>query len=128
MVLQEKLALQEAAGLDIKVERDHLRDVRAQMERSLSELEKQLETSDAAHEAQRQELLAGIDERAGQLDRLNASMAAQRDQAAQAEHDRETLAAQLQARNDRLETITTVLTELEGKAKQALDLAKAVPN
>ena len=38
------------------------------------------------------------------------------------------LAAQLQGRHDRLETITAVLTELEGKARQALDLAKTVPH
>ena len=97
-------------------------------EKMVAGLEKQLESTEAAHEAQRRELMAGIAEREANLGRLTGSLDGQREQIAQLERDKADLAAQLQGRHDRLETITAVLTELEGKARQALDLAKTVPH
>ena len=128
IVLQEKLALLEAAAQDAKADRERLAELRAQMESTVAGLEKQLESTEAAHEAQRRELMAGIAEREANLGRLTGSLDGQREQIAQLERDKTDLAAQLQGRHDRLETITAVLTELEGKARQALDLAKTVPH
>jgi len=128
IVLQEKLALLEAAAQDAKTDRERLAELRAQMESTVASLEKQLESAETAHEAQRRELVAGIAEREANLGRLTGSLDGQREQIAQLERDKTDLAAQLQGRHDRLETITAVLTELEGKARQALDLAKTVPH
>ena len=61
-----------------------------------------------------------------QLGRLNTSLESQLERLSHMEEEKQQLESQIQGRNDRLLTITTVLTELEGKAHQALDLAKAV--
>jgi len=126
IVLQERIALLESGSRDVVAERDGLLETRRHLEASVADLEGRLEACEEALETQRKELLAGFEERDAQLGRLNTSLESQLERLSHMEEEKQQLESQIQGRNDRLLTITTVLTELEGKAHQALDLAKAV--
>lgn len=126
LVLQERLALQEGASRDLAAEGDRLREAKAQLEGTLGELEGRLQNLEAGFNVQRQELLAGIEERENNLASLNAVLEGLREDLARLEREKRDAEAAAQGRTDRLHTITAVLTELEGKARQALDLAKTV--
>ncbi|WP_306598604.1 hypothetical protein [Geothrix sp. 21YS21S-2] len=123
-VLQEKLSLQEATSRDLREERDTLGGLREQLERAANDLQARLDTAEAAGESQRREFLAGIEEREANLGRLHADLDAGQDRINQLNREKADLAAELQGRQDRLDTIGTVLAELGDKARQALDLAK----
>lgn len=126
IILQEKLVIQETSLRDLREERDGLHGAREGMERTAADLRERLDAAEAANENQRMEFLTGIEERDANLGRLHADLEAGQDRINQLNREKAELAAQIQGRNDRLDTIGAVLTELEGKARQALDLAKAV--
>jgi CheY-like chemotaxis protein len=113
--LQEKLAAQEAAA----------RDLRAEQERTGADYQARLDAAEASGENQRREFLAAIEERDGNMGRLTAELEAGRAQLAQLEAEKAGLAARLQAADGRLDAVTGLLADVEGKARQALDLARA---
>ncbi|BDU78572.1 hypothetical protein [Mesoterricola sediminis] len=126
LLLQEKVALLEGASRDAAEELERLRELRGSLEAAVSRLEAQADASETAHEAQRMELMAGIDARDGQLGALGAEIEALKDRVAAVEREKAELADLVHGRDARLDTINAVLTELEAKARQAMDLAKSV--
>jgi len=126
LVLQDKVAHLEAAVLDLTGERDHLAELRDQLEAAAAGLEQRVAAEAAAHEAQQHELLAGIDEREAHLGRLKASQDGLRDDLKRLEQDQERQAALIQGRADQVQSLALVLAELEAKAREALALTKAV--
>ena len=61
-----------------------------------------------------------------QLGRLNATLDAQRERIDQLEQEKEGMATLALGHRERIQVITSMLADLEGKAREALDLAKAV--
>ena len=122
--LQERLNQkdQELRDLEAKCGECHLN--REHLQEAFTALEQQVATMEADHERQQLELLAGIDERDGQLGRLNASLDAQQERFLSLERLKDELEARTHAEADRLRTLHDLLADLEGKAQQALDLAK----
>ena len=119
MELRDKLNLATSTVQSLEKER-------AGFESTLQGLAQQLERADYAHENQQRELLAGIDEREMQLGRLNATLDAQRERIDQLEQEKEGMATLALGHRERIQVITSMLADLEGKAREALDLAKAV--
>jgi len=115
-----KLGELEAKCGDCTVNRERLQE-------SFAALEREVATLEANHERQQLELLAGIDERDGQLARLNATLDAQQERLLTLERQKGESVARAQAQTDRLRTLHGLLAELEGKAREGLDLADA-PN
>jgi len=126
LVLQERTGMLEGSFKEASEQRDQGLAAQERLQAAVAGLEKRVAEADQAHELQQRELLTGIEEREAHLARLNATVDAQKDRIAQLEQERDTLSAQARSRGDRLEAITTVLSEMEGKARQALELAKAV--
>lgn len=126
LALQEKVALVEGASQDAVEERDRLRETRAQLEGSVADLESHIQGLEAGFAAQRHELMAGIEQREAGMADLSASMDGLREDLARLEREKGEALTLAQARLDRLQAVTTVLADLEGKARQALDLARSV--
>ena len=126
--LQERVSQQDAASLVLEAEGQACKTARQDLEAAFAQLDQQVATLQADHEHQQLELLAGIDDREAQLGRLNATLDGQRERILTLEQEKAELEAQLQATAGRTLAITELLTELEGKARQALNLAKVSPS
>ena len=113
---------QELRDLETKCGECHLN--RDRLQEAFTALEQQVATLEAQHERQQLELLAGIDERDGQLGRLNATLDAQQERLLALEQVKDDLEARTHGEADRMRAIHELLADLEGKAQQALDLAK----
>ena len=113
---------QELRDLEAKCGDCHLN--RERLQEAFNALQQQVATMEAHHERQQLELLAGIDERDGQLGRLNAALDAQQERLLTLERVKDDLEARTQAEAGRLRALHELLADLEGKAQQALDLAK----
>jgi len=100
---------------------------RERLQESFSELERQVAQMEADQERQKLELLAGIDERDGQLGRLNATLDAQQERLLALEREKAESDGRAQAHAERLRTLHDLMAELEGKAREARDLS-AEPN
>ena len=124
--LQERTRMLETSFKEASGQRDQGLAVQERLQAAVAELENRLAEVELAHERQQRELLTGIEARVSQLLQRNATVDGQRDRLAQLEQERDTLSAQARSRGDRLEAISTVLADMEGRARQALDLAKAV--
>jgi CheY-like chemotaxis protein/chromosome segregation ATPase len=124
--LQEKFSALEAGAGSAAQERERLQEANGQLEAALAERDGRLEGMEAAHEVQRRELMAGIDEREGRIFDLDAQLRAGQERLDELQGERERLEGQLLGHRENLDNLTLVLSELEGKARQALDLAKAV--
>ena len=116
----------ESSFKEASEQRDQGLAAQERLQAAVAELEKRLAETGEANERQQRELLTGIEEREAHLARLNTTVDAQKERIAQLEEERDTLSTQARSRGDRLEAITTVLSEMEGKARQALEMAKAV--
>ena len=126
LVLQERAGMLESSFKEASEQRDQGLAAQERLQAAVAELEKRLAETGEANERQQRELLTGIEEREAHLARLNTTVDAQKERIAQLEEERDTLSTQARSRGDRLEAITTVLSEMEGKARQALEMAKAV--
>jgi len=126
ILLRERVAHLEEASREGAEELERLRDLKASLETALAGLEAQVEACEAAREGQRAELMEALSSRDSQLGLLGAEAQALRDRITALEGEKGSLEALVKGREDRLETITAVLTELEAKARQAMDLARSV--
>jgi chromosome segregation ATPase len=124
--LQERGQQQEAACRALEAERDGSGAALASLEEAHAELEQRLAALAASHELQQRELLSGIDDREAQMGRLQSSLDAQREQAAALEQHKADLENQVMADSSRMMAINDLLTELEGKAREALNLTRSV--
>jgi chromosome segregation ATPase len=124
--LQERTQQQEAACRTLEAERDASAAARASLEGAQAELEQRLAALAASHELQQRELLAGVDDREAQLGRLQSTLDAQREQVSTLEQHRADLENQVMADSSRMMAIHDLLTELEGKAREALNLTRSV--
>jgi DNA repair exonuclease SbcCD ATPase subunit len=124
--LLERCEQQEAAGLALEAERDGHASARMAMEGAHAELEQRLAAMAASHELQQHELLTGIDDREAQLGRLQASLDAQRERLSTLEQQKADLENQVMADSGRMMAINDLLTDLEGRAREALNLTRSV--
>ncbi len=120
--LLEKESLLQSLG----TEAAELRQIRQDQEQRLSELEKEMTRLVSLHEQQRLELLQGIDEREGHLNRLNASIDVQRDRIAALDREKRELEGHLNERSARLEALSAAVADLETGIRRASDLTRPV--
>jgi CheY-like chemotaxis protein len=142
IVLQERIRLQETASRDTAEERDALLEVRTRLQEKVQALEGTIaelegraqrleaestarcEALEAGFNAQRAEFAAGIQAREESIAGLNEALEGLRRDLGRFGQEKRDAEALAQRRADRIEAITAVLAELEGKAGQALDLAR----
>jgi len=125
---QEALAATTALLAQLEEEQQAALAAKATLEAANAELQSLAAAQTAEHEVLQQELMAGIDEREAALGRLNGLLEAQREHLATLELQRTETEGLLQASQTRWSAVTELLAELEGKATQALNLAKAAHN
>ena len=121
--LQERCGQQEQMLGELEAKCGECSMNRERLQASFAELEHQLATLEDNHERQRLELMAGIDEREGQLGRLNATLDAQQERLLTMEHQKADTDARAQAHADRLRTLHGLLADLEGKAREGRELS-----
>ena len=115
--METRLASRQTEAESLTAERDrHLART--------GELETMLTQANSDHEAQRMELLAGLDEREAALARAHSSLEALRSQVAQLEQEKLELDGNLNERTARLDSLITVISDLEAGIRKASDLTR----
>lgn len=120
--LLEKESLLQAAS----AEAAELRGLRQTLESSLANLEKEMAGAVSLHEKQKLELMQGIDEREAHLNRLNASIDAQRERIASLEREKRELEGHLNEKSARLDALSEAVADLETGIRRASDLTRPV--
>ena len=106
-------------------DRDAAAAARDQLAQDLAALERRLADAEVDHERQQMELMAAIDDRDAQMGRMNTLVEALREQVQQLEQGRQAAEAKVEAGSRRLQSLAEQLAELEFRAHQALDAARA---
>ncbi len=120
--LLEKESLLQTLG----TEAAELRQIRQDQEQRLADLEKEMARMVSVHEQQRLELMQGIDEREGHLNRLNASIDVQRDRIAALDREKRELEGHLNEKSARLDALSEAVADLETGIRRASDLTRPV--
>jgi len=120
--LLEKESLLQTLG----TEAAELRQIRQEQEQRLAGLEKEMARLVSVHEQQRLELMQGIDEREGHLNRLNASIDVQRDRIAALDREKRELEGHLNEKSARLDALSEAVADLETGIRRASDLTRPV--
>ncbi len=116
--LEAALRAQEEAGAQAQAARDRLTG-------ACTDLERQLGKAVGQHEAERMELLEGIDHKEAEIGRLKEVLEAARQSATSLESEVNNLQSALADRNDRLGALASVLGDLGEKIQRGSDLTKA---
>lgn len=116
--LEAALRTQEEAGALLLAAKDRLSG-------ACSDLERQLGKAVGQHEAERMELLQGIDAKEAEIGRMKEALEAARRTAAALETEVNSLQSALADRNDRLGALASVLGDLGEKIQRGSDLTKA---
>jgi len=120
--LLEKESLLQSLG----TEAAELRQVRQDQEQRLAEMQKEIARLVSVHDQQRLELMQGIDEREGHLNRLNASIDVQRDRIAALDREKRELEGHLNEKSARLDALSEAVADLETGIRRASDLTRPV--
>jgi len=120
--LLEKESLLQSLGS----EAEELRQVRQAQEQRLADLEKEMARLVSVHDQQKLELMQGIDEREGHLNRLNASIDVQRDRIAALDREKRELEGHLNEKSARLDALSEAVADLETGIRRASDLTRPV--
>lgn len=120
--LLEKESLLQTLG----TEAAELRQIRQDQEQRLADLEREMARMVSVHEQQRLELMQGIDEREGHLNRLNASIDVQRERIAALDREKRELEGHLNEKSARLDALSEAVADLETGIRRASDLTRPV--
>jgi CheY-like chemotaxis protein len=123
--LQDRYQQQEITVLEMEAKCGECQETRERLQDAFAELEGQVAALEANHKTQQLELLSGIDERDGQLGRLNATLDAQQERLLGLERQKGELEDLTHTQADRMRDLHELLAELAGKARQAFDLSKS---
>jgi CheY-like chemotaxis protein len=123
--LQDRYQQQEISVLEMEAKCGECQETRERLQDAFAELEGQVAALEANHKTQQLELLSGIDERDGQLGRLNATLDAQQERLLGLERQKGELEDLTHTQADRMRDLHELLADLAGKARQAFDLSKS---